>query len=141
MMSLTKAKTVAKTPEAFSTEELDDAMTAILESDRLSETQVTNLLNKIDPVMRARLSVPAVPVEVTYPARTAVTEIQQFDRSTKVTIQCLTHPASEWMTKDPYSSRWFASPRNCTPFGTPLSDCECGISNYVTSEPYSAPYA
>lgn len=55
-MSITKAKLVAKNPEAYTTQELDDALTAIVESDRLSETQVTNLQNKIDPVLRSRLS-------------------------------------------------------------------------------------
>lgn len=55
MMTLTKAKAVAKAPETYSTAELDDALTVIVESDRLSEVQVTNLQNKIDPVLRARL--------------------------------------------------------------------------------------
>lgn len=57
-MSLTRAKAVAKDPEACSTEELDEALTTIVESDRLSETQVTNLQNKIDPVLRRRLEDP-----------------------------------------------------------------------------------
>ena len=56
MMTLTKAKQIAKNPESFSTQELDDALTVIVEDDRLSETQVTNLQNKIDPVLRNRLS-------------------------------------------------------------------------------------
>lgn len=57
-MSLARAKAVAKNPEACTTQELDDALTAIVDSDRLSETQVTNLQNKIDPVLRSRLSDP-----------------------------------------------------------------------------------
>jgi hypothetical protein len=55
-MSLTRAKAVAKDPENCTTEELDDALTTIVESDRLSETQVTNLQNKIDPVLRRRIT-------------------------------------------------------------------------------------
>jgi hypothetical protein len=55
-MSITQAKAVAKNPTAYSTAELDDALTAILDCDRLSETQVTNLQRKIDPVLRARLA-------------------------------------------------------------------------------------
>lgn len=54
-MSLTQAKAVAKDPSAYSIEDLDDALTTIVDSDRLSETQVTNLQNKIDPVLRSRL--------------------------------------------------------------------------------------
>lgn len=59
-MSLTRAKLVAKSPQDFTTEELDAALTTIVDSDRLSETQVTNLQAKIDPVLRARLH-PSVP--------------------------------------------------------------------------------
>jgi hypothetical protein len=55
-MSLTKAKAVAKNPDAYSTAELDDALTVIVEDDRLTEAQVTRLQNRIDPVLRARLS-------------------------------------------------------------------------------------
>lgn len=55
-MTLTKAKAVAKNPEAFTTSELDEALTVIVEDDRLTETQVTNLQNKIDPVLRSRLN-------------------------------------------------------------------------------------
>lgn len=61
MMSLSKAKAVAKDPEAFTTQELDDALTTIVESDRLTETQVSNLQNKIDPVLRARLYFGGIP--------------------------------------------------------------------------------
>jgi hypothetical protein len=55
MMSLTKAKAVAANPSAYSTAELDDALTVIVEDDRLSEAQVTRLQAKIDPVLRARI--------------------------------------------------------------------------------------
>ena len=54
-MSLNKAKAVAKDPESYSTEELDDALTVIVEDDRLTEKQVTRLQAAIDPVLRARL--------------------------------------------------------------------------------------
>lgn len=55
-VSLIKAKAIARTPEAYSTEELDDALTTIVEDDRLSEAQVTRLQARIDPVLRARLA-------------------------------------------------------------------------------------
>jgi hypothetical protein len=55
MMSLTKAKAVAKNPEAYTAQELDDALTAIVDSDMLTEAQVTSLQNRIDPVLRARI--------------------------------------------------------------------------------------
>lgn len=55
MMSLTKAKAVAKNPTAYDVEELHDALTTILDSDRLTEQQVANLQAKIDPVMRCRM--------------------------------------------------------------------------------------
>ena len=55
-MTLTEAQQIAKNPEAYTLKELDDAMTVILEDDRLTETQVTNLLNKIDPVMQRRIA-------------------------------------------------------------------------------------
>jgi hypothetical protein len=56
MMSLIKAKAIARTPEAYTTEELDDALTVIVEDDRLSEAQVTRLQGCIDPVLRARIA-------------------------------------------------------------------------------------
>ena len=55
-VSLIKAKAIARTPEAYSTEELDDALTRIVEDDRLSEAQVTRLQARIDPVLRARIA-------------------------------------------------------------------------------------
>ncbi len=55
-VSLSRAKAIAKAPEAATTDELDAALTAIVDSDRLSETQVSNLQAKIDPVLRSRLS-------------------------------------------------------------------------------------
>lgn len=55
-MTLTEAKRIAKSPDSYTTQQLDDAMTVILEDDRLSETQVTNLLNKIDPVIHQRIT-------------------------------------------------------------------------------------
>jgi hypothetical protein len=55
-VSLIKAKAIARTPEAYSTEELDDALTRIVEDDRLSEAQVTRLQAAIDPVLRARIA-------------------------------------------------------------------------------------
>lgn len=54
-MSLTKAKAVAKNPEAYTIEELDDALTVIVEDDRLTEAQVTRMQARIDPVLRARI--------------------------------------------------------------------------------------
>jgi hypothetical protein len=54
-MNITAAKAVASNPAAYSTADLDAALTAIVESDRLTEAQVTNLQRKIDPVLRARL--------------------------------------------------------------------------------------
>jgi len=56
MMSLTKAKIVARNPNAYSTAELDDALTVIVEDDRLTEAQVTRMQAAIDPVLRARLA-------------------------------------------------------------------------------------
>jgi hypothetical protein len=58
MMSLTKAKAIAKDPEAYSPQELDDPLTVIVESDRLTERQVTRLQALIDPVLRSRTSKP-----------------------------------------------------------------------------------
>jgi hypothetical protein len=55
-VSLIKAKAIARTPEAYTTEELDDALTRIVEDDRLSEAQVTRLQARIDPVLRARIA-------------------------------------------------------------------------------------
>jgi len=55
MMSLTKAKIIAKNPNAYSNAELDDALTVIVEDDRLTEAQVTRMQAAIDPVLRARL--------------------------------------------------------------------------------------
>ena len=55
-VSLIKAKAIARTPEAYSIEELDDALTRIVEDDRLSEAQVTRLQARIDPVLRARIA-------------------------------------------------------------------------------------
>jgi hypothetical protein len=74
----------------------------------------------------------------TYSKGTAVTEIVNFDRSTKVWIQCLDHSNSKWYTKDPYSSQWFAQPMNSDAFGNPKCDCECGISRYILSEDYES---
>lgn len=54
-MSLSKARAVARNPEAHTTEELDAALTTIVDDDRLSERQVTLLQNRIDPVLRARI--------------------------------------------------------------------------------------
>ena len=56
MMSLTKAKAIARTPDAYTTEELDEALTVIVEDDRLTEAQVTALQARIDPVLRARIN-------------------------------------------------------------------------------------
>jgi hypothetical protein len=56
MMSLTMARAVARNPEAYSSKELDDALTTIVEDDRLSEAQVTRMQAKIDPVLRARIT-------------------------------------------------------------------------------------
>jgi hypothetical protein len=55
MMSLTMAKAIAKDPHAYSSAELDDALTVIVEDDRLTEAQVTRLQAIIDPVLRARI--------------------------------------------------------------------------------------
>jgi hypothetical protein len=55
VMSLSKARAVARDPEAYSNEELDAALTTIVEDDRLSEAQVTRLQGRIDPVLRARI--------------------------------------------------------------------------------------
>jgi len=54
MMSLTKAKIVAKNPNAYSNAELDEALTVIVGDDRLTEAQVTRMQAAIDPVLRAR---------------------------------------------------------------------------------------
>jgi hypothetical protein len=71
-MSLTRAKAVAKDPEAFSVEELDEALSTIVDSDRLSERQVTNLQNKIDPILRAKVEATKKPI-----VETAVAECLQ----------------------------------------------------------------
>lgn len=55
MMSLTKAKQVARNPEAYSIEELDDALTVIVDDDRLTAAQVTRMQAAIDPVLRKRI--------------------------------------------------------------------------------------
>lgn len=55
MMSLSRAKKVAANPENYSIEELDDALTTIVDSPDLTERQVTRLQAKIDPVLRARI--------------------------------------------------------------------------------------
>lgn len=54
-MSLTRAKAVAANPSSCTIEELDEALSTIVDSDRLSEQQVTNLQNKIEPELRSRL--------------------------------------------------------------------------------------
>lgn len=59
MMSLTKAKAIAKNPAAYSVEELDDALTTIVDSPDLTEAQVTRLQAKIDPMLRSKLNHPA----------------------------------------------------------------------------------
>lgn len=64
MMSISKAKQVAKAPQQYSTQELDDALTAIVESDALTEQQVTNLQQKIDPELRSRLTAAPAPSPV-----------------------------------------------------------------------------
>ncbi len=53
MMSLTKAKAIAKNPQVYTAPELDDALTTIVDSPDLTEAQVTKLQAKIDPVLRA----------------------------------------------------------------------------------------
>jgi hypothetical protein len=55
MMSLTMAKAIARHPDTYSSAELDDALTVIVEDDRLTEAQVTRLQAKIDTVLRKRL--------------------------------------------------------------------------------------
>lgn len=55
-MSFTKAKAVAKDPESYSIEELDEALDFIVNDYRLTEAQVTKMQAKIDPVLRARLA-------------------------------------------------------------------------------------
>jgi hypothetical protein len=56
MMSLTKAKAVAKNPELYTAPELDEALTTIVDSPDLTEAQVTRLQGKIDPVLRALIA-------------------------------------------------------------------------------------
>lgn len=58
-MSLTKARAVAKDPESFTTQELDDALTVFVDDDRLTAVQVTALQARIDPVLRARIAAKA----------------------------------------------------------------------------------
>lgn len=55
-VSLTKAKAIARHPEAYTIEELDDALTVIVEDDRLTEAQVIRMQRSIDPVLRRRLA-------------------------------------------------------------------------------------
>jgi hypothetical protein len=55
MMSLTRAKAVAAHPSEYSTGELDDALTVIVDSPDLTEAQVTRLQAKIDPELRRRI--------------------------------------------------------------------------------------
>jgi hypothetical protein len=63
-ISLTQAKKIAANPSAYTMEELDDALTAVLDSDRLSETQCSNLTAKIEAGMKAQLTPkPYIPVE------------------------------------------------------------------------------
>jgi hypothetical protein len=63
-------------------------------------------------------------------------DIQHFDRSTKVWIECKNHPESKWYSKDPFVSNWFAQPSNCDAFGVAKCNCECQVSEYILSEDY-----
>ena len=58
-MTVTEVRRIAKNPDAYSTAVLAEALDFILECDSLTETQVTNLQNKIEPNFRARFWDPA----------------------------------------------------------------------------------
>lgn len=57
-ISLSKAKAMAKNPGAYGTPELHEALDVIVNDDRLTETQVTNLQNKIETALRTRVTLP-----------------------------------------------------------------------------------
>ncbi|WMY80056.1 hypothetical protein [Citricoccus sp. I39-566] len=42
-----------------------------------------------------------------YPVGTPLSAVQYFDRSMKVFFRCPEHPATTWMSKDPWVSHWF----------------------------------
>lgn len=138
-MTLTEAKRIAKSPADYTTEQLDDAMTFILDSDRLSETQVTNLLAGIDREMRARIDAASKSETATYPEETRIGDIATFDRSTKVQFTCTKHDIGEWLSKDPFISSWFPAWNNVDPFGNAKHDanvCDCPTGSLVTRAPY-----
>lgn len=74
----------------------------------------------------------------TYPKGTPINTITNFDRSTKVVIECPNHPDNKWTTKEPATSRWFTHHTNSDAFGNPLHDCDCAINNFITSEEYTS---
>lgn len=102
-MNLSLARRIAKDPESFSTRELDDALTFIVDCDKLSEKQVSNLQAKIDPTLRKRIKDQGR----TFPIGTNVRHIDQFDRSIKVVFGCKEHTQYEYMSKDPFCSQMF----------------------------------
>lgn len=67
-----------------------------------------------------------------YPEGTHIKDIREFDRGQKVMFKCPQHPGI-FMSKDPYSSRWFPSTHD-----TKLcpQTCKAGIGDYVLVEEY-----
>lgn len=135
-VSLTKAKQIAKDPDAYSTRELDEALTTIVESDRLSEKQVSNLQAKIDPVLRDRIENGR-----TYPVGTNVRDIECFDRGIKVVFGCKEHTGIQYMCKEPFTSNVFPANEHTrwAEFGTEVMECEHKFSDdvWVTVRPYT----
>lgn len=72
----------------------------------------------------------------TYTKGTSIHDVKSFDRSIKVWIECKDHPESKWYTKNPWTSQWFSQPSNTTPFGSPKTECDCHVDNYILSHDY-----
>lgn len=54
-MNITTARKMAKDPSAYTTAQLAEAIDFVIDCDTITETQVTNLLNKLEPNFRARV--------------------------------------------------------------------------------------
>lgn len=63
-----------------------------------------------------------------YPVGTKISEIKEFDRSTKVWFSCPNH-ATTWASKDPWASSWFRMKG--------MGDqCNCPVGDFETTHPY-----
>ncbi len=90
----------------------------------------------------AALGLPPVPLQVyvkpdaiaSYPVGTKVKDIKHFDRSMKVAFVCPDHPASAWVSKDPFSSSIF--PQFSDGFDDCQPGCKIALGDYVVTHEY-----